>query len=71
MRQRIAQVCLGLRAFWPDDLDDIRSRVQAGEDFDRVLDDELGRALNEKAELAREIACAADKKREARTRAAS
>ena len=62
---------LGAPAPSHDDLADIRSRVRAGEDFDRVLDAELGRALNEKAELAREIASAADKKREARTRAAS
>lgn len=62
---------LGAPGLWPDELDDIRGRVQAGENFDRVLDEELGRALNEKANLAREIASAADKKREARTRAAS
>ena len=62
---------LGGPGIYPDDMDGVRSRVQAGEDFDRVLDDELGRTLDDKARLAREIASEADKKREARTRIAS
>lgn len=62
---------IGDPGLFPDDLDRLRQRTRNGESFDTALNDELHKALGEKATLARKIADAAEKKREQHARAAS
>ncbi len=49
---------------FPDGLEGLRTRLRNGQGFDDALAAELGRLLEEKADLARQIATTADSRRE-------
>ena len=56
---------LGQRDLMPHPLDGFRLRVDAGEEFDTALKDELAKAYEELSELAAELKAEADRGREA------